>query len=230
MDYRRILVFGAHPDDEMTMAGSMRKLVDSGVEVHVCISTDGCEGYPHLEWKDDIVQMRRREQAEADQVMGVTQRHQIGSPDMGLVNDKQTFLRFIEVIRQVRPDAAFTHGPHDRHRDHLNTSAISLEALWQAGQPVATDQGEPWTTEHVYFFKGVQGQPAHILHDCTGYAHIPWLARATQQSQHPLFGRSREQFEAQAASLQQANASYSESFWLTDRMVLHQFPARTLGG
>ena len=94
MNYKRILVFGAHPDDEMTMAAAMKKLSDLGVEVHVCISTDGCEGYPRPEWKDSIVEMRKKEQDEADQVMGVAKRHHIDSPDMGLVNDKGTFLKF----------------------------------------------------------------------------------------------------------------------------------------
>lgn len=224
MDYHRILVFGAHPDDEMAMAGTMRKLADEGVEVHVCISTDGCEGYPHREWKDRIVEMRREEQAEADKVMGVARRHQIESPDMGLANDKETFLRFIKVVREVRPDAAFTHGPDDFHRDHIATSKLSLEALWQGGQPVSTELGDPWRTPHIYFYKAVAGQKAHIAIDCTGYAHIGHLARATQVSQHVLWGRTREDFEAEAKRLQEANPHYVESFWITDRMVLTEFP------
>jgi LmbE family N-acetylglucosaminyl deacetylase len=225
VDYRRILVFGAHPDDEMTMAGTMRKLSDRGVQVHVCISTDGCEGYPHPEWKSSIVAMRQREQAEADQVMGVFQRHQIGSPDMGLENDKATFLRFIEVVRKVRPDAAFTHGPHDHHRDHIRTGEISLEALWQAGQPVSAELGEPWVTPHIYYYKGVQDRPPQIVFDCRGYAHVATLARATQESQMVLFRTTREALQARARMVQEENPPHSEKFWLTDRMTLNGFPA-----
>lgn len=224
MNYRRILVFGAHPDDEMTMAATMRKLSDLGVEVHVCISTDGCEGYPHPEWKDTIVQMRIKEQAEADRVMGVSRRHHIGAPDMGLENNKETFLKFIQVIREVRPDAAFTHGPYDRHRDHLRTGEISLEALWQAGQPVSASLGEPWGTPHVYYYKGVFGTPPHIRLDCRGYGHIGLLARATQESQMVLFGRTREEMEAEAERIRQENPPHTEGFWLTDRMTLGDFP------
>ena len=35
MDYERILVFGAHPDDELMMSGTMAKLAHQGVEVAV---------------------------------------------------------------------------------------------------------------------------------------------------------------------------------------------------
>ena len=61
MNYQRILVFGAHPDDEQTMAGTMAKMADMGVEVYVAIFTDGREGYPEPWMKDRIVEMRRAE-------------------------------------------------------------------------------------------------------------------------------------------------------------------------
>ncbi|MFW5867586.1 MAG: PIG-L deacetylase family protein, partial [Armatimonadota bacterium] len=123
MDYSRILVFGAHPDDELTMAPTMAMLAEHGVEVYICISTNGSEGYPRPEWKDEIVEMRARDMAEADEIIGTTERLFIGADDMGLTNDKQTFKEFIRVVRQVRPDVVFTHGPHDMHRHHPNTHA-----------------------------------------------------------------------------------------------------------
>ena len=46
MTYRRVLVFGAHPDDETTMAGTMARLAFGGTKVYVAILTDGREGYP----------------------------------------------------------------------------------------------------------------------------------------------------------------------------------------
>ena len=64
MDYERVLVFGAHPDDEMTMAATMAKMVSAGTQLYICIMTDGCEGYPKPEWKDKIVAMRKQEQAD----------------------------------------------------------------------------------------------------------------------------------------------------------------------
>src|SRR5690554_36007 len=101
MDYSRILVFGAHPDDELTMAPTMAMLAAQGVEVYICISTNGSEGYPRPEWGDEIVEMRAREMAEADEIIGTTERIVIGADDMGLTNDKATFKEFIRVVRRV---------------------------------------------------------------------------------------------------------------------------------
>jgi len=80
MDYERILVFGAHPDDEFTMAGTMAKLADAGVKVYVATMTNGNEGYPRPEWRDTIVEMRRAEAAEADKVLGVARTWPSHSP------------------------------------------------------------------------------------------------------------------------------------------------------
>ena len=228
MNYQRVLVFGAHPDDEIAMAGTMAKLADQGCEVHVCISTDGSEGYPKPEWRDQIVALRKQEQHDCDQVLGVARRHHIDAPDMGLTNDKATFRAFIRVIREVRPEAIFTHGPHDTHRDHLNTHAISIEAAWQAGQPVSADLGEPWATRHVFYYKAVADQRACFMVNVTGYAHKPAEARATQVSQHVLFNRDREQFLAEAEAIQQSPGPYFERFWPTERMVFHDLPPREL--
>ena len=44
MNYTRILVFGAHPDDEIRMAGTMAKLSAQGAQVVMAIFTNGSEG------------------------------------------------------------------------------------------------------------------------------------------------------------------------------------------
>ena len=84
MNYERILVFGAHPDDEQTMAGTMAKLTDLGVEVYVAIFTDGREGYPEPWMREKIVEMRRAEGEASDRVLGVKERYRFERPDTGL--------------------------------------------------------------------------------------------------------------------------------------------------
>ncbi len=224
MNYKRILVFGAHPDDEQTMSGTIAKLADLGVEVYVAIFTDGCEGYPKPEWKDTIVEMRRREGEESDRVLGVKERYRFERPDMALVNDKQTLQETMALIRRVRPDAAFTHGPHDRNRDHIAVCEITLEALWQGGQPVCAELGEPWNTPHQFYYKGIADRPPDFIEDITGYAHKFLESRATQVSQHTLFGKDAEQFAAEIEKMKQENPSAEDRFWLTQRMPFRGFP------
>lgn len=223
MNYRKVLVFGAHPDDELTMAPVMAKLVQRGVEVVVAMFTDGCEGYPEPAQREQIVALRRREQEACDRLLG-TRRIRYDIPDMALTNDKATFLRVLATIRQERPDAVFTHGTVETHRDHQAVHELTVEAVWQAGEPVSAALGEPWHTPHFWYYKNCGARPPDLLYDITGYAHYRQLSLATQVSQHVLFKRSREEFEQEAAAMQAANAPAQAPFWLAARTSLRDFP------
>lgn len=223
MNYRRIMVFAAHPDDELLMAPAMAKMASLGVDVVIALMTDGCEGYPDPGMKDEIVALRRQEAVEADRVMG-TRRLSFGYPDMGLVNDKETFLRVLAAIRQERPDAIFTQGNVDSHRDHLATHDLSLEAAWQAGQPVSTALGEPWKTPQVWYYKNLGARPPDLVWDVTGFAHHRQLTLATQLSQHVLFGRDAQSFLDEAERIKTAAEPASQSFWMTGKTALKDFP------
>ncbi|MBN1460200.1 MAG: PIG-L family deacetylase [Armatimonadetes bacterium] len=230
MDYQRILVFGAHPDDENTMAATMAKLAAAGVDVMVCIMTDGSEGFPDPSWRDRIVAMRAAEMEECDQVVGIKRRFRLDRPDMGLVYDKQVFKDSIRVVREARPDAVFTHGPAGINPDHVATHQITVPAVWQAGEPVAADLGEPWEVRHLFYYKEVstsrRALGPSVVFDVTGFDHFRQLANATQVSQHTLFEKTREEFEAEAARIKAANKPASETFWMSERFVLRDFPPR----
>jgi LmbE family N-acetylglucosaminyl deacetylase len=228
VNYETILVFGAHPDDEISMGGTMAKLSRQGTEVVVVTMTDGCEGYPREEMREKVVAMRQQEMAACDEVLGISRRIALGKPDMGLVNDKETLQECIGIIRDVRPDALFTHGPHEHHRDHANTHAIAIEAQWHAGEPVAAALGPSYRTPHVYYYKGVMDRRPSVAIDVSETEHLKSLARGTQVSQHTLWGRTREQFEQEAERIRAAGGRHMESFWFAERTVLYDFPARGL--
>ncbi len=228
MNYERVLVFGAHPDDEMTMAATVARMVSEGTKVYICIMTDGCEGYPKPEWKDEIVAMRKQEQADCDKVLGTTRRYNLDFPDGGLTDDKETLLATVGVIREVRPDAMFTHGPHDKHRDHRRTHAVTVEAYFHAGQPVMSEQGPPYRPAHLYYYKAVRDERPTVEVNCTGFAHVPLEVRATQVSQHTLWGRTQEDLLREAEELKAVGPPYVERFWLAEKTVLHNLLPREL--
>jgi len=228
MDFERIMVFGAHPDDEIAMSGTMAKLAGLGVRVVAVTMTNGCEGYPSLDMRDTIVARRAREAAECDKVLGIARRVILDVEDMGLVNDKATLQQCIRLIREEKPEAVFTHGPVERHRDHLNTHAISVEARWHAGEPVAMALGEQWYPRHLYYYKGVSSGLPQVHYDVTGYAHKRYEALATQVSQHTLFGRTRDDFLAEAKRVQSQGARAIETFWLAETEGLHDFVPKGL--
>jgi len=227
MDYKTIMVFGAHPDDELTMSGTMAKLAQAGVRVVVVQMTDGSEGYPRPEMRDTIVAVRREEAEAANKVIGIARRVYIGSPDMGLVNDKPTLKKCIQAIREERPDALFTQGPDDYHRDHINTHYISVDARWHAGEPVAAELGPSWKTPHLYYYKGIsRRQLPTIAIDVSATAHKRPEALATQVSQYTLFRRTQEEFLADAARIKTSGQRYTESFWIAERNPLSDFLPR----
>jgi LmbE family N-acetylglucosaminyl deacetylase len=224
MDYRRIMVFAAHADDEITMAGTMARLASEGVRVVVVQMTDGCEGYPRPEMRETIVALRREEADACNQVLGVARRVMLQRPDMGLEPDKETLQECIRVIREERPQAIFTHGPVDRHRDHRATHAVSVEARWHAGEPVAAALGPSYYPPHLYYYKGVTGVLPRIEFDVSGFAHKRYEALATQVSQHVLFQATKEELLARAREVQSAGGRHVENFWFAEWNTFHDFP------
>lgn len=224
MDYKRVMIFGAHADDEIRMSGTIAKMSNAGMRVVVITMTNGCEGYPRIDMKDKIVELRRQEAAECDKVLGIARRVIFDIPDMGLTNDKETLQKCIKVIREERPEAIFTHGPIEQHRDHLNTHVISVEARWHAGEPVAVELGEPWYPPHLYYYKGVLGNELpSIVIDITQTAEKLVEALATQVSQHTLFRRTKEDFLAEVESIRKNRPKRTEKFWITEKVTLDDF-------
>lgn len=224
MHYERIMVFGAHPDDELRMACSMAKMAAQGTVVTAVIFTDGCEGFPRVEMKDEIVALRAAEAEAVQKVLGVQRYVNLGAPDMGLVNSKEMLRKVIKVIREARPQAIFTHGEKERHRDHIATHELTLEALWHAGEPVSADLGASWKTPHVYYYKNTAMEGPAVDYDVSDYAYIHPLAMATQVSQHTLFRASKEQYLARAEEMKKNPPKTVKRFILHSWTVLNAFP------
>jgi len=225
MLYRCAVIFAAHPDDEIIMAGTMAKMAAEGTRVVVVQMTDGGEGYPDVEMKDRIVELRRREAEACNRALGIAHRHMLDRPDMALVNDKATLQDVMAIIRKERPDAAFVQGGRTLHRDHFNTYQISIEALWHAGGPVCAVLGPPWATPEIYFYKDANTDLEPFGVNVKGFGHKFFEALATQESQFTLFGqlfglKSREGFARQIELLKRDSGRDVEYFWIA-RDVLH---------
>jgi LmbE family N-acetylglucosaminyl deacetylase len=155
-DWRRILVFGAHIDDEIIgPGGTIARLSKAGAEVTVVTFTGGTKdtGYSRVELKDKIAQLRREEAAAADRVLGVSERIFLGRPSQGVVNDTATYQECVRLIRHYKPDVIFTHWGEDKHRDHRAVSEVTDEARWKAWDHVLADLGEPYYTPELYFYE-----------------------------------------------------------------------------
>jgi N-acetylglucosamine malate deacetylase 1 len=154
--WKRVLVFGAHVDDEVIgPGGTLACLSDLGVQITVVTFTggDADTGYSRPEWKGKVGEMRREEARAIDKVLGIERRVFLGYPTQDVRNDVQTYQACVRLIREVRPDVIFAHWIEDKHRDHRAVAALADEARWKASENLMHDLGQPWYTPELFFFE-----------------------------------------------------------------------------
>jgi len=122
----RVLAVGAHPDDlELLCGGTLAKFAARGDTVFMAVSTDGVGGSTTLP-EAEISRIRQGEARNAAAVIGATPIW-LGLPEARLYDDTPNRLRYIDLVRETRPDIIITHDPlNDYHPDHLATGQI----LW----------------------------------------------------------------------------------------------------
>ena len=87
--YERIMIWGAHPDDEILMGGTIAAMADAGCEVTVVTISRGDAGYCRPEWAATIAEQRRAEAAACDRIPH-HRRIMLGWPDQGTLRLKLT--------------------------------------------------------------------------------------------------------------------------------------------
>ncbi len=126
--YKKVLTFFAHPDDESLAAGAtIKKLtsIDVGAEVHVAIPATGIHSRRNLqdEYQRDNDMIELNQDCEkAMAVLGIHPKHiYLGNfPDNEM--DKHSLLELIhwleEIISKVKPDLILTHHRYCTNIDH----------------------------------------------------------------------------------------------------------------
>lgn len=138
-EVERVLAIMAHPDDvDFGAAGTVAQWTKSGISIAYGIVTDGdAGGFDPAIPRDQIPQIRQREQRAAAEAIGVHDVHFLGYKD-GDVTVSQDLRRDISrLIRQVRPQRMLIQSPDriwDRlpasHPDHLATGEAAIRAVY----------------------------------------------------------------------------------------------------
>ena len=124
--YKKILTFFAHPDDETLAAGAtINKLINLGSEIHIAIPATGIHSRKNIqkrkEREDDLDELRKECQ-KAMAVLGIEPSNiYLGDfPDNEM--DKHSLLELIhwleEILTKIKPDLVLTHHRYCTNIDH----------------------------------------------------------------------------------------------------------------
>lgn len=143
--FRRVLVLGAHPDDETAGCGGlMALLARDGAEVHVVTATAGEATIGAASSPEETARRRTDELARACTTLGARPPRVLRHPDGQLadvVDDLAADLRMI--VADLAPEAILLPWFLDGHRDH---QAV-VNAVQRAAVPLTTELWgyETWT-------------------------------------------------------------------------------------
>lgn len=151
---KRILVFAAHPDDDIIgCGGSLAKHVKLGNQVSICYMTSG-EAASLERSKKELARIREEEAKNAAQVIGFHSLTYLRSPDGYLECNQNNLKRLVELIREKKPNVVYVHHQADAHQDHRTTFQLVNESLGRASLAIFQEyEGAPWSTETVLAYE-----------------------------------------------------------------------------
>jgi LmbE family N-acetylglucosaminyl deacetylase len=161
MMQRTLLAVLAHPDDEsFGPGGTLAKYAAEGVDVHICIATDGVAGSVEDGYEEaaaDLAAVRAGELQEAVSILGASLHHfdyrdsgmrgdpANQHPDAFINADKEEATgRIVRLIRQLKPQVIITNDQTGGyfHPDHIRCYEITTAAFHAAADPSQyPDQG-----------------------------------------------------------------------------------------
>ncbi|MDP9642342.1 mycothiol S-conjugate amidase [Actinopolyspora lacussalsi] len=180
----------AHPDDESSKgAASTARYVAEGHDVMVVTCTGGEAGSilnPAMDKPgvvENMPEIRRREMAEAAEILGVHHRW-MGFVDSGLPEgDPPPPLpegcfanqplelpteELVRIVREFRPHVVVTYDENGGypHPDHVKCHEVSMAAFDAAGDPDRfPGAGEPWQPLKLYYGHGFSRRRMQLFHD-----------------------------------------------------------------
>ncbi|SDJ68385.1 mycothiol S-conjugate amidase [Actinopolyspora mzabensis] len=186
----RLMTVHAHPDDESSKgAASTARYVAEGHDVMVVTCTGGEAGSilnPAMDKPgvvENMPEIRRREMAEAAEILGVHHRW-MGFVDSGLPEgDPPPPLpdgcfanqplelpteELVRIVREFRPHVLVTYDENGGypHPDHVKCHEVSMAAFDAAGDPDRfPDAGEPWQPLKLYYGHGFSRRRMQLFHD-----------------------------------------------------------------
>lgn len=164
-----ILAIGAHPDDvELGCGATIAKEIANGKKVGILDLTRGELG------TRGTAAIRDQEAADAAKVLGVNVRENIALADGFFVNNKESQLKIIEIIRKYQPEIVLCNAVDDRHIDHGKGSKLASDACFLSGlikieTSVNGVAQEKWRPKFVYHYIQWKNIEPDVVVDVSGF-------------------------------------------------------------
>lgn len=130
-DPRRVLVIGAHPDDnEVGCGGTLARLIQDGWEGTYIICTNGNKGSHDPDMNPyRLSEIREQEQCNAAEVLGVQRVIFLRYNDGELEPNQALRAEMALYIRHFRPHVVFTHDPWRQYMLHPDHRAVGFAVI-----------------------------------------------------------------------------------------------------
>jgi len=219
----------AHPDDaEFGCGGSVARWVKEGKEVTYVILTNGDKGSGDRSMTSErLAKIRKEEQQNAAQALGVARVQFLGYPDGELEDTREVRRAVTAEIRRWRPDLLVTQNPYRTtnlyasHRDHRIAAGVALDCVYPLARdhlsfPELLAQGlEPHKVREVYL---MWWEDPEVVVDISDTMDLKLKALACHASQMGDFASVEARVRERSAQLGKAKGfAYAESF---NRIVL----------
>lgn len=164
-----ILAFGAHPDDvELGCSGTIAKEISLGKKIGIVDLTRGELG------TRGSAEIRDKEAKKAAEVLGISNRENLGFRDGFFVNDEKHQLEIIKMIRKYKPEIVLCNAIQDRHIDHAKGSKLVSDACFLSGlRKIETEvNGElqdAWRPKVVYHYIQWENIKPDFVVDVSGF-------------------------------------------------------------
>lgn len=164
----KILVISAHPDDNLSCAGSLFKLKAAGCELYEVVLAYGDEGFNRQGKKlskKAMKELRGAEFKKAAKFLGMKEIWFAGFSDFTIKMDKKIMFWLVGIIRKLQPVVIFMQNEFDYGTDHIQASKLSYEAVNIAASKLRPELGESWRTPIVLTMEGVPAmeKPAVLI-------------------------------------------------------------------
>lgn len=134
MDKLSVLAVGAHPDDvELLCGGTLARYAREGHRVTICHVQNGDLGHAQIP-RAELAAIREEEAKNAGALIGA-EVISLGISDLDVYPDRETRLRFTDLVRRAKPDVILAHSPDDYMPDHTITSRLIFEASFGSSVP-----------------------------------------------------------------------------------------------